>query len=629
MTQEFSSLITPINDSEIAPKAVQQTLFWVAVGVYSLLLLIGSVQPIIGIIGLLLLGVAALFKIIIRNFQVIGILLLLGIAATAVPFLLIIYIPVLLYFFIKRLGYLFQHFGLVMAGLFIYFFPIGLMANGASESTPAIGVIIPIALFPIILKSFVDNRGYTVQKALEIMSEAPILIISIVLPFLKLNIGADFAEGVGSGEAVAGEAAAAAKPMPNDVAFMKESPIYKGAFSTEVSVSEPVATTAMLTANSAITVNGFFQQLQNSQQIQYEDGTSSAINNNLNQIKIGDSSFEDLYIQNDGATLKITDSQGDTVGFIKQNGASLKVTDVNHFNMGSITPDQNGFNITDSFGKSVASISESSTSLDAFTTESIIDIDAQLDSINNTNITPVEVDALTSEQNSSQLPNDTGINIAQGELAADTLDNEANEEVINRHQLLAVALLSLIANKNRISNTSDKRINVSKRINASKDMIKAQMQAGRSQQYGDDSFYAYIQKNASDDFKNNERVYTHDKIKDNAKFSPESMKAIEDKFELSNEKILLIFDDAFIFTGTNGMVLTEDHIYLRAMLWETQSFLIDEVTSLNTQGILSNEAKFNNGRLSYRFQEQPLRVAYKELMKLFKDYKNIQTSVIG
>ena len=622
MTQEFSSLITPINDSEIAPKAVQQTLFWVAVGVYSLLLLIGSVQPIIGIIGLLLLGVAALFKVIIRNFQVIGILLLLGIAATAVPFLLIIYIPVLLYFFIKRLGYLFQHFGLVMAGLFIYFFPIGLMVNGASESTPAIGVIIPIALFPIILKSFVDNRGYTVQKALEIMSEAPILIISIVLPFLKLNIGADFAEGVGSGEAVAGEAAAAAKPMPNDVAFMKESPIYKGAFGTEVSVSEPVATTAMLTANSAITVNGFFQQLQNSQQIQYEDGTSSAINNNLNQIRIGDSSLENLYIQNDGASLKITDSQGDTVGFIKQNGASLKVTDVNHFNMGSITPDQNGFNITDSFGKSVASISESSTSLDAFTTESIIDIDAQLDSINNTNITSVEVDALTSEQNSSQLPNDTGINIAQGELAADTLDNEANEEVINRHQLLAVALLSLIANKNRISNTSDKRINVSKRINASKDMIKAQMQAGRSQQYGDDSFYAYIQKNASDDFKNNERVYTHDKIKDNAKFSPESMKAIEDKFELSNEKILLIFDDAFIFTGTNGMVLTEDHIYLRAMLWETQSFLIDEVTSLNTQGILSNEAKFNNGRLSYRFQEQPLRVAYKELIQLFKDYKN-------
>ena len=622
MTQEFSSLITPINDSEIAPKAVQQTLFWVAVGVYSLLLLIGSVQPIIGIIGLLLLGVAALFKIIIRNFQVIGILLLLGIAATAVPFLLIIYIPVLLYFFIKRLGYLFQHFGLVMAGLFIYFFPIGMMANGASESTPAVGVIIPVALFPIILKSFVDNRGYTVQKALEIMSEAPILIISIVLPFLKLNIGADFAEGVGSGEAVAGEAAAAAKPMPNDVAFMKESPIYKGAFGTEVSVSEPVATTAMLTANSAITVNGFFQQLQNSQQIQYEDGTSSAINSSFNQIKLGDSSFDSFYIQNDGASLKITDSQGDTVGFIKQNGASLKVTDVNHFNMGSITPDQNGFNITDSFGKSVASISESSTSLDSFTTESIIDIDAQLDSINNTNITPVEVDALTSEQNSSQLPNDTGINIAQGELAADTLDTEADEEVVNRHQLLAVALLSLIANKNRIGDTSDKKINVSKRINASKDMIKAQMQAGRSQLYGDDSFYAYIQKNASDDFKNNDRIYTHDKIRDSAALSSELVKTVEEKFGLSSENILLILNDAFVFEGTNGMVLTKNHIHLRAMLYETQSFSIDEVTSLNTHGILNNEAKFSNGQLSYRFQEKVLRLAYKELIQLFQDYKN-------
>ena len=622
MTQEFSNLITPIDDSEIAPKAIQQTLFWVAVGIYSLLLLIGSVQPMIGIIGLLLLGVAALFKVIIRNFQVIGILLLLGIAAMAIPFLLIIYIPVLLYFFIKRLGYLFQHFGLVMAGLFIYFFPIGMMANGAVESTPAVGVVIPFVLFPIILKSFVDNRGYTVQKALEIMSEAPILIISIILPFLKLNIGADFAEGVGSGEAVAGEAAAAAKPMPNDMAFMKESPIYKGAFGTEVSISEPVATTAMLTANSAITVNGFFQQLQNSQQIQYEDGTSSAINNNLNQIRIGDSSFENLYIQNDGATLKITDSQGDIVGFIKQDGASLKVTDTNHFNMGSITPDQNGFNITDSFGKSVASIPESSTNLDAFTTEHIADIDAQLDSINNTNIAPAEVDAPTPEQSSSQLLKDTEINMAGGELAVDTLDNEANEEVVSRHQLLAVALLSLIANKNRISDTSHKRMNVSKRINASKDMIKAQMQVGRNQLYGDDSFYAYIQKNASDDFKNNDRIYTHDKIRDSAVLSSELAKNVEEKFGLSSENVLLIFNDAFVFEGTNGMVLTENHIHLRAMLYETQSFPIDEVTSLNTHGILNNEAKFSNGQLSYRFQEKVLRVAYKELIQLFQDYKN-------
>ena len=622
MTQELSGQLISTKESEATPKAVQQNLFWVAVGIYSLLLLVGSVQPIIGIVGLLLLAVAALFKVIIRNFQVIGILLLLGIAAMAIPFLLIIYIPVLLYFFIKRLGYLFQHFGLVMAGLFIYFFPIGMMANGASESTPAVGVIIPVALFPIILKSFVDNRGYTVQKALEIMSEAPILIISIVLPFLKLNIGADFAEGVGSGETVAGEAAAAAKPMPNDVAFMKESPIYKGAFSTEVSVSDPVATTAMLTANSTITVNGFFQQLQNSQQIQYEDGTSSAINNNLNQIRIGDSSFENLYIQNDGATLKITDSQGDIVGFIKQNGASLKVTDINHFNIGSITPDQNGFNITDSYGKSVASISESSTSLDAFTTESITDIDAQLDSINNNNITPAEANTPILEQDSSQLPRNAGINIEESGLASDTLDNEANEEVVNRHQLLAVALLSLIANKNRISNTSDKRINVSKRINDSKNMIKAQMQAGKAQLHGDDSFYDYIQKNASDDFKNNERVYTHDKIRDSAAFSSELVKTVEEKFGLSSENILLIFNDAFVFEGTNGMVLTENHIHLRAMLYETQSFPIDEVTSLNTHGILNNEAKFSNGQLSYRFQEKALRVAYKELIQLFKDYKN-------
>ncbi|MGP5408381.1 hypothetical protein ACTXLW_12380 [Psychrobacter celer] len=623
MTQEFSRPITPIDDSEIIPKATQQTLFWVAVGIYSLLLLVGSVQPMIGIIGLLLLGVAALFKIIIRNFQVIAILFLLGIAAMAIPFLLIIYIPVLLYFFIKRLGYLFQHFGLVVAGLFIYFFPIGIMVNGKVENSLAVGLLIPIVLFPLILKSFVDNRGYTVQKALEIMSEAPILIISIVLPFLKLNIGADFTEGGGSGEAIAGEAAAAARPMPNDVAFMQESPIYKGAFGPEVSVSEPVATTAMLTANSTITVNGFFQQLQNSQEIQYEDGTSSAINNNINQIRIGDSSFDSINIQKDGFDLKLTNHQGETIGFIEQNGAHLKVIDVNHFKVGSIISDQNGFNITDSFGKSVASISESSTSLDAFTTESIADMDVQLDSMNDANVTPVEVNTPISEQNSSQLPRDAGINIAEDGLAAEALYTEADREVVNSHQLLAAALLSLIANKNRTSKISDNKIDFSKKT------VKVQVYPDSPSLYRDDSFYAYIEKHASDDFKNNDRVYTHDKIRDSAAFSSELVKTVEEKFGLSSANILLIFNDAFVFEGTNGMVLTESHIHLRAMLYETQSFPIDEVTSLNTHGILNNEAKFSNGQLSYRFQEKALRVAYKELIELFKDYKNIQNSVIG
>lgn len=601
MTQEFSNIIAPSNDSEITTKAIQQTLFWVAVGIYSLLLLVGSVKPIIGIIGLLLLGIAALFKIIIRNFQVIASLLLLGTAAIAIPFLLIIYIPVLLYFFVMRLGYLFEHFVLVVAGLFIYFFPISIMANGSLDSKPLFGLIIPIVLFPIILKNFVDYRGYTVQKALEIMSEAPILIISIALPFLKLNIGADFSEGVGSGEA-----AAAAKPVPNDVAFMKESPIYKGAFSSEVSVSEPVATTAMLATNSTITVNGFFQQLQSSQQIQYEDGTSSTINNSLNQIRLGDNGFESLYIQNDGATLEITDSQGDIVGFVKQNGASLKVTDANHFNIGSITPDQNGFNITDSFGKPVASIPENSASLNAFTTETITDIDLQLSNMNDVN-TPV------TEQSLSQLSNDAGINTL-----SDTLESEANEDAVDRQQLLAIALLSLMANKNRINDISNKQINVSKNT------VNTLLQTDSTPLYRIDNFYAYIQKHASNDFKDNYRIYTHSKIRDISVFPTVLIKNVEEKFGLSSEDILLIFDDALVFEGTNGMVLTENNIYLRAMMGETQSFSINEITSLNTHSILNNEAKVINGRLSYRFQEHELRVAYKELMQLFKDYKSNQ-----
>lgn len=609
VTQEISKLIPSIDNSEKTPKAIQQKLFWIAVGIYSLLLIIGLVKPIIGIIGLLLLGLVSLFKVIIRNIVIISILLLLGIAAVAIPFLLVVYIPVLLYFFIKRLGYLFQHFGLVVAGLFIYFFPIGIMVQMLGDFYSPAGLVVPIILFPIILKGFVDHRGYTIQKALEIMSEAPILIISIVLPFLKLNIGADFTEGVGSGETVAGEAAAAAKPVPNDVAFMKESPIYKGAFSTEVSVSDPVATSTMLTANSAITVSGFFQQLQDSQQIQYEDGTNSAISSSLNKIEIGDSGFDSLYIQNDGSSLKIADSQGDTIGFIKQNGESLKITDADNFNVGSITVDQSGFIITDSLGRSVASIWEDPTSLKAFTAESVTAIDSKLANMNDTSVSAIE-------EVSSKLPSDTGAIVAEEKLVADIQYSEPEKEVIDPQQSLAVILLSLIAGKNSVSHKSAKKVNLSKNV------IKDKIPRENSYVYHEDSFYAYIQKYASEDFKNNERVYLYDEIRDSDNFSSESISIIRDKFKLSSEKILLILDDAIILKGTNGMILTEDYIYVRARFFASQRFLIDEVASLNKQGFFSNEAKFDNGELSYRLQEDLLKAPYKELMMLFKDYKN-------
>ncbi len=599
---DTSSPVT-FEEPKIQPKAFEQNLFWIAVGVYSLLLLVGSVEPITGIIGLFLLGLIALFKVVIRNFQVIAILFLLGIAALAIPFLLIIYIPVLLYFFVMRLGYLFQHFMLVLSGLFVYFFPIGIMANSISLPSSAILLIIPAVCFPLILKFFVDNHGYTVQKALEIMSEAPILIISIILPFLKLNIGGDFSEGVGSGETATGEAAAA-RAVPSDVALMKDNPIYKGAFASDVSVTDPYATTAMMTANSSITVNGFFQQMQDSQQIQHADGTTSTINSNLNQIRIGDHGSDSVYIEKHLGSLRLVDSQGEIIGSIKQNGASLNITDEHNFKIGSIVSEHDGFNIKDSFGKTVSSISQNLTGLDTFTADSIADIDLQTEGMTDADTTPLEL-------NSPDL-----IDGVETEPTENKIDTEVDKEIIDRHELLSVALLSLLGEKRHTIDTSSTKIDLSKTT------MKSQADSEDAVAYRDDCFYAYIQMHASEIFKNNARILTHEKIRDSSIISLESMISVEEKFGIPKQKMLLMLNDAFIFTGTNGMILTEDHIYLRAMLKDTQIFSIKEITSLGKQSFFYNEARFKNGRLTYNFQDTLLLEGYNELIRLFEEYRN-------
>lgn len=373
-----------IDDNENSrQKAIQQPLFWIATLVYIGILLVGTIEPKIGLSGLLILALVSLVKIIIKNWQLIFALIGLGIASAAFPPLLIIYIPILIYFFIKRLIYLKDHSLLVITGLIVYLLPtiiLGYLTTRHSLIFAAIFLLIPAILMPLSLKKFVDQEGYTIKKALEIMSEAPILIISIILPFLK--IGIDFADGgFGAGEVTAHSAPVeaaghSANPAPHWMTgeTVNTTPVEAISHSANTtpnwmtgetihstSVEATPLTTAVL--NSGIkttTVSDFYEHLSHAKTFIAKDGYEHAIQSSLpNEIVIDAHQLSEFSFQKIGANLEVLDAQGSTIGYIEQEGFDLKVTDLNHMKIGTITQENNTYIIKDQFNQITANIDKS------------------------------------------------------------------------------------------------------------------------------------------------------------------------------------------------------------------------------------------------------------------------------
>ncbi|MFX6285205.1 hypothetical protein ABTF64_19960, partial [Acinetobacter baumannii] len=78
-----------------------------------------------------------------KNFALIVGMIVLGVACTAIPFLLIIYIPILIFFFIARLGYFIEHWRVVLVGLIVYFLPVFILVQGMKSQSFLIFLIIP------------------------------------------------------------------------------------------------------------------------------------------------------------------------------------------------------------------------------------------------------------------------------------------------------------------------------------------------------------------------------------------------------------------------------------------------------------------------------------------------------
>ena len=364
-------------------KAMQQPLFWISTLVYIGILLVGTIEPKIGLSGLLILALVSLVKIIIKNWQLIFALIGLGIVSAAFPPLLIIYIPVLIYFFVKRIVYLKDHYPVVITGLVIYFLPTAILATllgRHSSFIPAFFLLIPAFIFPKALQYFVDEKDYTIKKALEIMSEAPILIISIVLPFLK--IGIDFADGgFGAGEVTAhsapveaaGHSANAAPhwmtgetvhttPVETISHSVNTTPNWmtgETIHSTPVEAT-PLTTTVLNSGMKTTTVSDFYEHLSHAKTFISQDGHEHMIQSSSpHEVVIDSHQLSQFSFHKTGMNLEVQDAQGSVIGYIEQDGLDLKITDLNHMKIGTITQENNIYIIKDQFNQTTASLDKS------------------------------------------------------------------------------------------------------------------------------------------------------------------------------------------------------------------------------------------------------------------------------
>ena len=280
--------------SEIEPiivkkeKLINDPIFFSAVFFYTFVMVVGFFNPEYGLFGLFCVALISIFKILIKNFKIIAGMIILGLVCIIMPFLLIIYIPLIIYFLLVRLSYFIENWQVVLVGLLIYFFPIFILIKGMNFESILILLFIPIVLFPIVINYFYKKYDYTLLKILELFSEAPILIISIILPFTKLNFST------------------------SDV----------HATPTEAISAKPISTSNLLVNhnNSDFNLSIFNNTLFNSDQI-FVDNNHENINKFGDKISFGIGS-DKIIIEKGGLSSKIIDTNGNQLGLIEDDNSN-------------------------------------------------------------------------------------------------------------------------------------------------------------------------------------------------------------------------------------------------------------------------------------------------------------------
>lgn len=190
----------------------------IAVTLFPITLFLGYIHPGLFGLGLFLFFLITSFKLLKR---MLFYMLILGAISVILPFLAPIIFIVMLVLFFMKIQYVLKNWRPFLAGLFVYGIAFSLLARISLDptcflfydSSPSklIEPIIVSALSFIGIRTtliWLYGHNYSSYAALGIMGSVPLIIISFILPFLKMHIGGDVyvAEpGVVDGHVITGD----------------------------------------------------------------------------------------------------------------------------------------------------------------------------------------------------------------------------------------------------------------------------------------------------------------------------------------------------------------------------------------------------------------------------------------
>ena len=136
----------------------------------------------------------ASIKTLLKSVHIIFLFFIISLASIIFPILIFLEIGLALYFVVRRIRFFIKNIHAVILGLFVYIAPIlitiNISKNYLAEEYLYYIIITTVSLSLIAhygLK-YLYNKGYNFRDVIEIMSISPLLVISLILPLLKLEI---------------------------------------------------------------------------------------------------------------------------------------------------------------------------------------------------------------------------------------------------------------------------------------------------------------------------------------------------------------------------------------------------------------------------------------------------------
>lgn len=212
------------NDLDVNDDAQDLRVF---LAIYPLAILAGVINPFFAAAALIIYTLVTSLSAIFRSFDVIVKIVGLAFASVIFPPLGFVLAGVLIYYFFRRLGFFILNLESVLLGLLLYIVPIIVSVGvGAGLQKASYGLVIfPVMAFVFRIAArysilmIAKKKGVPVKHVIFVMGIAPLLIISLLLPFIKLDLGVGVVSGAsgasGAGDAIGAEALLAGKSSVN------------------------------------------------------------------------------------------------------------------------------------------------------------------------------------------------------------------------------------------------------------------------------------------------------------------------------------------------------------------------------------------------------------------------------